>query len=46
MWDFVTVHSSYLLRIPDPDRKAREYRQLVDDLRKAAISAGRPRDGA
>jgi uracil-DNA glycosylase family protein len=37
---FITVHPSYLLRIPDPDRKAGEYRQLVDDLRKAAISAG------
>lgn len=36
----ITVHSSYLLRIPDPDRKAGEYRQLVDDLRKAAILAG------
>lgn len=37
---FITVHPSYLLRIPDPARKAQEYRQLVDDLRKVAILAG------
>ncbi|HET8995079.1 MAG TPA: UdgX family uracil-DNA binding protein [Acetobacteraceae bacterium] len=29
---FVTVHPSYLLRIPDADAKAREYRAFVRDL--------------
>jgi len=29
---FVTVHPSYLLRIPDADSKAREYRAFVRDL--------------
>ena len=33
---FVTVHPSYLLRLPDEDSKAREYRAFVADLRKAA----------
>jgi DNA polymerase len=32
----VTVHPSYLLRLPDADAKAREYRRFVDDLRIAA----------
>ena len=32
----VTVHPSYLLRLPDEDAKAREYRRFVDDLRLAA----------
>jgi uracil-DNA glycosylase len=32
----VTVHPSYLLRLPDPDAKAREYERFVDDLRIAA----------
>jgi uracil-DNA glycosylase len=32
----VTVHPSYLLRLPDPDAKAREYERFVDDLRLAA----------
>jgi DNA polymerase len=31
---FVTVHPSYLLRVPDEDAKAREYRAFVEDLRK------------
>jgi probable DNA metabolism protein len=31
---FVTVHPSFLLRVPDEDAKAREYRAFVDDLRK------------
>ena len=30
---FVTVHPSYLLRLPDPEAKAREYAKFVDDLR-------------
>ncbi len=29
---FVTVHPSYLLRVPDGDAKAREYRAFVRDL--------------
>jgi DNA polymerase len=32
----VTVHPSYLLRLPDVDAKAREYRRFVDDLKIAA----------
>ena len=30
---FVTVHPSYLLRLPDDEAKAREYRAFVEDLR-------------
>lgn len=32
----VTVHPSYLLRLPDENAKAREYQLFVDDLKKAA----------
>jgi uracil-DNA glycosylase family protein len=32
----VTVHPSYLLRLPDPDARAREYQRFVDDLKMAA----------
>jgi uracil-DNA glycosylase len=32
----VTVHPSYLLRLPDAGAKAREYQRFVDDLRIAA----------
>ena len=32
---FVTVHPSYLLRLPDPALKDREYAHFVDDLRAA-----------
>jgi DNA polymerase len=32
----VTVHPSYLLRLPDAEAKAREYQRLVDDLKIAA----------
>src|SRR6267142_3774270 len=32
----VTVHPSYLLRLPDAEAKAREYRRFVDDLKIAA----------
>jgi DNA polymerase len=32
----VTVHPSYLLRLPDEDAKAREYERFVDDLKIAA----------
>ena len=31
---FITVHPSYLLRLPDEDAKAREYTRFVEDLRK------------
>ncbi|MFL5284052.1 MAG: UdgX family uracil-DNA binding protein, partial [Rhodopila sp.] len=39
---FVTVHPSYLLRIPDAAAKAREYQAFIQDLRsiKAIIDAG------
>ena len=32
---FITVHPSYLLRLPDAESKAREYRHFVNDLRQA-----------
>jgi uracil-DNA glycosylase family protein len=32
----VTVHPSYLLRLPDAEAKAREYEHFVDDLKIAA----------
>jgi DNA polymerase len=32
----VTVHPSYLLRLPDAAAKAREYQRFVDDLKMAA----------
>ncbi|TDH59850.1 DUF4130 domain-containing protein [Dankookia rubra] len=32
---FPTVHPSYLLRLPDPESKAREYERFVTDLRAA-----------
>jgi uracil-DNA glycosylase len=32
----VTVHPSYLLRLPDADAKAREYQRFVDDFRIVA----------
>ena len=31
---WVTVHPSFLLRIPEPDRKEREYGMFVEDLRR------------
>jgi uracil-DNA glycosylase len=34
----VTVHPSYLLRLPDADSKAREYKRFVSDLKIAAAS--------
>src|SRR5579872_6209069 len=34
----VTVHPSYLLRLPDVDAKVREYERFVDDLRLAAAA--------
>ena len=32
----VTVHPSYLLRLPDEEAKAREYKRFVEDLKLAA----------
>ena len=32
----VTVHPSYLLRLPDADAKAREYERFIEDLKLAA----------
>ncbi len=37
---FVTVHPSFLLRVPDEDAKRREYRAFVEDLKKVAQLAG------
>jgi DNA polymerase len=36
----ITVHPSYLLRIPDADSKAREYKKFVADLTTVARLAG------
>ena len=33
---FITVHPSFLLRLPDEQAKAREYRRFVEDLRLVA----------
>jgi len=33
---YVTIHPSYLLRLPDPARKAEEYERFVGDLRRVA----------
>jgi DNA polymerase len=32
----VTVHPSYLLRLPDEDARAREYQHFIDDLKIVA----------
>jgi DNA polymerase len=41
---YITVHPSYLLRIPDRDAKALAYRQFVADLEQVReIAAGHPR---
>jgi len=32
----LTVHPSYLLRLPDEDAKTREYQRFVEDLKFAA----------
>jgi DNA polymerase len=37
---FLTVHPSYLLRLPDQDAKTREYAAFVSDLRGAAALVG------
>ncbi len=37
---FVTVHPSYLLRLPDEDSKAREYARFVEDLSAVKVAAG------
>jgi uracil-DNA glycosylase len=37
----VTVHPSYLLRLPDADAKAREYEHFVSDLKVAATLLGK-----
>jgi DNA polymerase len=37
---FVTVHPSFLLRVPDEDAKAREYQAFVADLRKVVELIG------
>lgn len=36
---FATVHPSYLLRLPDPASREREFGRFVDDLRAAAAAA-------
>ena len=37
---FVTVHPSFLLRVPDEDAKEREYQAFVADLRRVADLVG------
>jgi len=36
---WITVHPSYLLRLPDPVKKAEEYARFVEDLRGAQAAA-------
>jgi uracil-DNA glycosylase family protein len=43
---FVTVHPSFLLRLPDQDAKAREYARFVAELGEAKALAGRLSAGA
>jgi DNA polymerase len=42
----VTVHPSYLLRLPDAEAKAREYQRFVEDLGIAAGLLGKSADAA
>jgi DNA polymerase len=42
----VTVHPSYLLRLPDAEAKAREYRRFVQDLKIAAVALRKSADAA
>jgi DNA polymerase len=42
---FVTVHPSYLLRLPEAAAKLREYAAFVADLRTAAALAARGAGG-
>jgi DNA polymerase len=42
----VTVHPSYLLRLPDPDAKVREYERFVSDLKIAAAVLRKSADAA
>jgi probable DNA metabolism protein len=42
----VTVHPSYLLRLPDPDARAHEYQRFVDDLRIAGALLKKAADAA
>jgi DNA polymerase len=37
---YITVHPSFLLRIPDADDKQKAYDNFVDDLRMARTLAG------
>ena len=43
---FITVHPSYLLRLPDEDAKAAAYATFVDDLRRVREIGGATRRGA
>ena len=42
----VTVHPSYLLRLPDEAAQRAEYAKFVDDLRLAALLTGEPQQDA
>jgi uracil-DNA glycosylase len=42
----VTVHPSYLLRLPDPDARTHEYQRFVDDLRIAGALLKKGADAA
>ena len=42
----VTVHPSYLLRLPDEEAKAQEYERFVSDLRIAAAALRKPERAA
>ncbi len=42
----VTVHPSYLLRLPDEDARASEYQRFVDDLKIVAAFSRKHADAA
>jgi uracil-DNA glycosylase len=46
MKGLVTVHPSYLLRLPDADARAQEYRRFVDDLKIVAEVLNKSRRAA
>ena len=43
---WVSVHPSYLLRLPDEDAKAQEYERFVADLKMAAAYLRKSADAA
>ena len=42
----ITVHPSFLLRLPDPAARAREYQRFLADLRQVAALVPEIREAA